>query len=60
MDSATYTYWPQGWLKKVTYNDLSTIEYFYDDAGNRTSVVVTPPPPLAPLAATSNTSEATP
>lgn len=40
-DSATYTYYPQGWLKKVTFGNGDTVEYFYDDNGNRTSVVVT-------------------
>lgn len=40
MDNATYEYWPQGWLKKVTFNNGTTIEYTYDDSGNRTSVVV--------------------
>lgn len=43
MDTATYTYWPQGWLKKITFANGATVEYFYDNAGNRTSVVVTCP-----------------
>lgn len=40
-DSASYEYTAQGWLKKITYNNGDTVEYFYDDMGNRTSVVVT-------------------
>lgn len=41
MDSATYEYTPQGWLKKITFNNGTVIEFFYDNVGNRTSVVTT-------------------
>ncbi|PZM80364.1 MAG: hypothetical protein DKT66_13965 [Candidatus Melainabacteria bacterium] len=40
-DSAIYEYWPQGWLKKVTFANGTVITYNYDSMGNRTSVVVT-------------------
>ncbi len=40
-DSATYEYWPQGWLKKITFANGTVVEYFYDDAGNTTSIVTT-------------------
>ncbi|MGE0266572.1 MAG: RHS repeat domain-containing protein [Candidatus Obscuribacterales bacterium] len=40
-DSASYEYTAQGWLKKVTFANGTTVEYFYDDNGNRTSVVTT-------------------
>lgn len=35
MDTATYEYWPQGWLKKVTFANGTAVEYTYDNAGNR-------------------------
>lgn len=41
MDSATYEYFPQGWLKKVTFNNGTTVEYTYDAAGNRLTEVIT-------------------
>lgn len=40
-DSATYYYYPQGWLWKVVFGNGDQVEYFYDDNGNRTSVQVT-------------------
>ncbi|MGD9681609.1 MAG: RHS repeat domain-containing protein [Candidatus Obscuribacterales bacterium] len=40
-DQASYQYTAQGWLKKVTFANGDTVEYFYDSMGNRTSVVVT-------------------
>lgn len=38
-DSATYEYDSRGRLKKITYNNGTTVQYSYDAAGNRTSVV---------------------
>jgi YD repeat-containing protein len=39
-DTATYEYWPQGWLKKITFANGTTVTINYDAAGNRTSVVI--------------------
>ena len=44
MDSATYEYTAQGWLKKITWANGDKLEYFYDDMGNRTSTVLAPAP----------------
>lgn len=41
MDSATYEYYPQGWLKKITFANGTTVVFNYDSMGNRTSVVTT-------------------
>jgi hypothetical protein len=41
MDTATYEYWPQGWLKKITFTNGTTVVFNYDNVGNRTSVVTT-------------------
>ena len=38
---ATYEYDSRGRLKKITFKSGTTIEYSYDDNGNRTSVVTT-------------------
>ncbi len=40
-DSITYEYDSRGRLKKITYLNGTTIQYNYDNAGNRTSVVTT-------------------
>lgn len=40
-DSATYEYDSVGRLKKITFANGTVVEYFYDDMGNRTSVVTT-------------------
>lgn len=40
MDTATYEYTPQGWLKKITFTNGTIITINYDNQGNRTSVVV--------------------
>lgn len=39
MDSAAYTYDDAGRLKTVTFNNGTVITFYYDDTGNRTSVV---------------------
>jgi YD repeat-containing protein len=43
MDTATYLYDLLGRLKKITWANGTTQEFFYDQAGNRTSVVTTCP-----------------
>lgn len=40
-DSATYEYDTRGRLKKITFNNGTTIEYTYDATGNRTAVTTT-------------------
>lgn len=43
MDSATYEYTAQGWLKKITFANGTTVTFNYDTTGNRTSMVVSCP-----------------
>ena len=42
MDSVTYEYTAQGWLKKMIFaNGTTVVEVQFDNAGNRTAVIVT-------------------
>lgn len=41
MDSATYEYDLLGRLRKVVFMNGTTVEYQYDQVGNRTAVVTT-------------------
>jgi YD repeat-containing protein len=38
-DSASYTYYQNGRLKSVIYQNGTVITYYYNQAGNRTSVL---------------------
>ena len=42
-DSLSYTYYPDGRLKTVTYLNGTVIAYAYDNAGNRQAVTTSCP-----------------